>query len=87
MSHRSISGPYHLVIRRSEYHGILLGAAKRVAHSLGMSDYPAPSTSTNRRQSMKALKIDHEVGRRIWMGLVSGTTAIFQRDVLAWRID
>jgi hypothetical protein len=42
-----------------------------VAHSLGMSDYLEPTTRTTRYLSMKALKIDHEVGRRIWMGLVS----------------
>jgi hypothetical protein len=75
------------VIRRSEYHGILLGAAKRMAHSLGMSDYLGSITHTTRYPSMKALKIGHEVGRRIWMGLVSETAATFQRDALAWQID
>jgi hypothetical protein len=32
---------------------------------------------------MKALKIDHEVGRRIWMGLVSRTTATVNQGTLA----
>lgn len=68
-------GPYLLAVHRNEYHGSILGAAKRVAQSMGLSKIgPEPSESESHDGTFVYpwdSRVRREVARRTYLQLVS----------------